>query len=177
MLGALPAEAADARSRLDPTAPFETAIADAEREPARQEPQAAESRLRSALFEAWLLLGTLERIDGRLVPARDAFRSASTSAVDDRTALQALAFVDLQRGEADEALRTLRALAPVRRKTWRRAGSLPRPLPRGVSAEAVKELEVARRLAPGDPDLLSPSPRSTCEWVSRNARLPSSQRC
>ena len=154
VLGALPAEAAEARSRLDPTAPFETAIADAERSLRSQEPQAAESRYRSALFEAWLLLGTLERIDGRLVPARDAFRSASTSAVDDRRALQALAFVDLQRGEADEALRTLRALATREKKDVATRRLLAQALAaRGEDAEAVRELEVARRLDPRDPEL------------------------
>src|SRR5262249_176645 len=57
------------------------------------EMQTAESHYRSALLEAWMLVGTLERIEGHLPAARDAFRSAATSAVEDRTALQALALL------------------------------------------------------------------------------------
>ena len=46
--------------------------------------QAAESHYRDALLEGWLLMGTLARVEGRPLEARDAFRRASTSAVENR---------------------------------------------------------------------------------------------
>src|SRR5260221_888665 len=107
-LAALPAVAsADA----DPAAALERAIAAAESSLRAGEVQTAESQYRSALAEGWLLMGALERVDGRLGAARDAFSNASTSAVDNRHALQALALVQLQLGEAAQGEELLRVLA------------------------------------------------------------------
>lgn len=135
-------------------APLEQAIAAAESSLREAEPQAAESRYRSALFEGWMLLGTLERIDGALPAAREAFRNASASAVDDRRAIQALALVDMQRGETDEAVALLNRLAARDAKDVLTRRLLAQALvARGRDKEALAELEQARGLAPRDLEL------------------------
>src|SRR5437773_12294566 len=104
-----PDRAAEAGS--DPATALERAIATAEASLQKGDLRAAESHYRSALFEGWLLMGTLERIEGRLPRARQAFQSASTYAVENRTALQALALVQLQMGEPAQATEVLERLA------------------------------------------------------------------
>src|SRR5262249_19206229 len=130
------------------------AIAAAEERLRAREPQAAESEYRTALYEAWMLVGTLERIDGKLDAARDAFRSASGSAVEDRRARQALGLVELQKGAVDDPVKTLRALAARDPKDAQTRRLLAEALgASGRTAEAVKELEDARRKAPADAEL------------------------
>ncbi len=154
LLGDLFADEAGAQPTFDALAPLEQAIAAAESSLQGGEPQAAESRYRSALFEGWMLLGTLERIDGALPAAREAFRNASTSAVDDRRALQALALVDLQRGEAGDAVVLLRRLAARDGKDVETRRLLAQALvARGQDADAVQVLEEARARAPRDLEL------------------------
>ena len=76
---------------IDPAAALDRAIATAEASLRAGEVQIAESHYRSALVEGWLLIGMLDRIDGRVPEAREAFRRASTSAVENRLALLSLA--------------------------------------------------------------------------------------
>jgi tetratricopeptide (TPR) repeat protein len=138
----------------DATAALDRAIAAAEAALREGRPHVAETLYGKALFEGWLLMGTLERLDGCLPEARQAFRSASTFAGEDRRALQLLASAHLQMGDAAAALEILR---PVARKdppdvATRRllAQAL---MASGQPAPAVKELEEARAVAPADLEL------------------------
>jgi tetratricopeptide (TPR) repeat protein len=130
---------------------LERAVARAETHLREGEVQIAESEYRSVLLQAWFLVGTLQRIDGELPEARDAFRRASASAVDNRQALQALAVVHLQMGEAGEAVRLLEPLAtkdpedPLTRRLLARA-----LMAHGQPERGVEELEKAHATAPED---------------------------
>ena len=93
-----------------PTAVLEREIAAAEASLRGGEVQSAESHYRSALVEGWLLMGILDRIDGRVKEAREAFLQASTSGVDDRLALLSLAIAELQLGRASHAVEVLTRL-------------------------------------------------------------------
>jgi tetratricopeptide (TPR) repeat protein len=136
------------------TAALDHAIAAAESALREGRPQDAETHYGKALFEGWLLMGALERLDGRLPEALEAFRSASTFAGEDRRALQLLASAHLQMGEAAEALEILRPVArkdprdvPTRRLLAQALSASGQPAP------AVKELEAARAAAPADLEL------------------------
>ena len=114
----------------------------------------AESHYRSALFEGWLLMGTLERIEGRLPQAQEAFQSASTYAVEDRSALQGLALVQLQMGEAARAAEILTRLARKNPQDIQTRRLLAQALvANGQPDQAVRELEEARAAAPNDLEL------------------------
>lgn len=130
---------------------LERAVARAETHLREGEVQIAESEYRSVLLQAWFLVGTLQRIDGELSEARDAFRRASASAVDNRQALQALAVVHLQMGEAGEAVRLLEPLArkdpedPLTHRLLARA-----LMAEGQPERGVEELEKAHATEPED---------------------------
>lgn len=116
--------------------------------------QIAESRYCTALLQGWLLIGELHVSDGQLAEARRAFDKASSSAVDDQAAAQALALVQLQMGEPEPALRILTRMtmraprnAPLRVTLAQALVAAGRP------DEAVQELEQAHALAPDDPQL------------------------
>lgn len=84
----------------DVTAPIERTLAQAEQALQNQELQLTESRYRDALLEGWLLMGSLETIDGDLAAARDALRTAARSAVTgSEVARTALAQLDQGTGE------------------------------------------------------------------------------
>jgi tetratricopeptide (TPR) repeat protein len=135
-------------------APLDKAITGAESSLREGETQAAESRYRSALLEGWLLMGSLERIEGRLAEARDAFRRASVSAVENRLALQALAVAHLQMGEAARAAEILGGLARRNPKDIESHRLLAEALARsGEPERAARELEEAHAAAPGDLEL------------------------
>jgi tetratricopeptide (TPR) repeat protein len=136
-----------------PTAALDRAISSAESSLRDGEVQTAESHYRTALLEGWLLVGTLERLDGRLPEARDAFRSASTSAVENRRALQALALAHLLLGEATEAVSVLRPLAESGKDPQTRRLLGQALLASGETARGVEELEAAHAAAPGDLEL------------------------
>ncbi len=144
---------ARAATPFEPTAAFDRAISSAESGLRDGEVQAAESHYRTALLEGWLLLGTLERLDGRLPEAREAFRTASTSAVENRLALQALALAHLQLGEAAQAVSVLRPLAERGKDPQTRRLLGQALLAGGETAQAVQELEAAHAAAPGDLEL------------------------
>lgn len=91
--GSIASEAPDA------AAPFSRAVAAAEAALREGRRPAAETHYAKALFEGWLLLGTLARLDGRSSEAREAFGSAATFAGGDRRASQLLASAQLQVGE------------------------------------------------------------------------------
>jgi tetratricopeptide (TPR) repeat protein len=138
-----------------PAAAFDRALAAAEARLQSGDRPGAEERYRTALAEGWLLLGTLERIEGRLQQARDAFRAAVDAGGDDARARRALAAAHLQLGEAAEAEALLAPLARAQpRDADTRALLAQARLARGDAAEAVRELEAARAAAPGDLELL-----------------------
>jgi tetratricopeptide (TPR) repeat protein len=138
----------------DAAASLERAMAAAETSLRDGELQAAESHYRAALLEGWLLRGTLARIQGRPREAMEAFRRASTSAVENRLALQALALAHLQLGATAPAMEILARLASTDRKDVQSRRLLAQALLAGGQPErAVQELEDARALAPGDAEL------------------------
>jgi tetratricopeptide (TPR) repeat protein len=154
LLGSLLCGRAAAESGSHPAAALERAISTAETSLQKGDLRAAESLYRSALFEGWLLMATLERIEGRLPQARAAFQNASTYAVEDRTALQGLALVHLQLGEAAPATEILTRLARKNPKDIQTRRLLAQALvAKGQPDQAVRELEEARATAPNDLEL------------------------
>jgi tetratricopeptide (TPR) repeat protein len=143
--------ARSARAVEGPAAPLEQALAAAEKDLRDGELQSAESHYRTALLEAWMLMGGLEAGDGRLAEARVAFRRAAHSAVETRRPLQSLALVHLQMGEAPEAVAILTRLATRAPKDAQTRRLLAQALVAGGQpAEAVQELEEAHALDPAD---------------------------
>jgi tetratricopeptide (TPR) repeat protein len=135
-------------------APLDRAIADAEASLRDGELQQAESRYRSALFDAWMILGGLHVSAGRMAEARNAFERASQSAVDADAALQALAVVDLQIGRVREAIALLTRLAGRHQKDVPLQRLLAQALMAdGEVEEAMQALQTARTHAPRDPEL------------------------
>jgi tetratricopeptide (TPR) repeat protein len=140
--------APDAAARLD------KAIAAAESGLRENEVQTAESHYRSALLEGFVVMGTLDAVEGRLPEAREAFRSASTSAVENTLALQALALEDMRTGGVGEAATILTRLARKNPKDTQTRRLLARVLEAlGQPERAVQELEEARAAAPADLEL------------------------
>ena len=149
-----PASAATTPASPDPVAPLDEAIARAERSLREGELQTAESGYRSALLEGWMLMGSLEATGGRLPAAREAFRRASVSAVETRRALQSLAVVQLQMGEAAEAVGILTRVVGRNPKDGRLRLLLAQALAAsGEPQQAAQELEEARAADPDDLEL------------------------
>jgi tetratricopeptide (TPR) repeat protein len=116
--------------------------------------QMAESRYRQALLQGWMVAGALSAAEGKLPEAREAFRRASTSAVEAREALKSLAILHLQMGEAREAVAVLSRLAAGSRRDLEIVRWLAQALASsGEPEQAVQELEEARAASPEDPEL------------------------
>ena len=116
--------------------------------------QIAESRYRSALMLGWMLVGGIDGADGRLDAARLAFERASTATVQPRIPLQSLALVRLQEGDPAAAIDILAKLVARDRKDIGSRRLLAQALAAGGKvAEAVRELEEARAIAPDDAEL------------------------
>ena len=154
LLGSFLCGRAAAEGGSDPATALERAISTAEQSLQKGDLRTAESHYHSALFEGWLLMATLERIEGRLPQAREAFQSASTYAVENRAALQGLALVQLQMGEAAPAAEVLTSLARKNPKDVQTRRLLAQALvAQGQPDQAVRELEEARAAAPNDLEL------------------------
>jgi tetratricopeptide (TPR) repeat protein len=126
-------------------------IAAGERGLADQEFQLAESRFRSALFEGWLLLGSLDAVDGRLIDAKHSFELAMVTAADTQRARVALALVNLRLEQYEEAVNGLRQLLlrdPGNGPTTRLLAQAL--VAAGRHEEAVQELEEAHEAVPDD---------------------------
>ena len=136
--------------------------------------QAAESHYRDALLEGWLLMGTLARVEGRPLEAREAFRRASTSAFENRLALQALALAHLQLGETAPAVEILRRLARSSPGDVQTRRFLAQALTAGGQPEeSLRVLEDTRALAPGDAELVvRPGRRLPGREAGRRGRAP-----
>lgn len=152
-IAAQPRRASADRPR-DPVAALDRVVAAAEASLREAELHRAESEYRTALLEAWMILGNLHVAGGRFPEARDAFRQASASAVDANSAFQSLALVDLQMGESGEAVTILTRLAG---RTSGDSGIqrmlAQAQLANGQTAEAVQTLEEARVADPNDSEL------------------------
>jgi tetratricopeptide (TPR) repeat protein len=145
---------AAAQVPADPLRPVEQAIATAESALQNGELQIAESRYRAALFEAWMMRGSLHVAAGRLEEARDAFRRASGAIAAGEAALRSLALVHLQLGDRAEAIAILTKLASRAPGDVQTKSLLAQALAAdGQPEEAVQMLEEARAAAPGDPEI------------------------
>jgi tetratricopeptide (TPR) repeat protein len=128
---------------------FDRAVAAAEASLRAGHPQEAETRYREAVGEGWLLLGTMDRVEGRLAEAESAFRAAAADG--SPRALEALAFLLVQRGESAEAVKILSDLtARDSKNVWTRRLLAQALMTSGQPEGAVKILEEARSLAPAD---------------------------
>jgi tetratricopeptide (TPR) repeat protein len=133
---------------------LEQKIAAAEASLREGEMQIAESRYREALLEGWMLRGALLAEEKRLSEARDAFRRASTSAIDAKGALKALAIIHLQANQAADAVEILSRLAGSPARDLEILRLLAQALVSNGEPElAVQELEAARAGSPDDPEL------------------------
>ena len=154
LVGSLVAPRAAAGADPDPAAALARAVAAAEARLQQGELHAAESHYRDALMAGWQLMGELATVEGRLPEAREAFRTASASAVENREALQSLVLAHLQLGEAARAVDILTRLIGKNPKDLRLRRLLAQALvANGQPSEAVQELEEAYASAPDDPEL------------------------
>ena len=145
---------AAAQVARSPAEALDRTLAAAEAALRDQELQLAESRYRVLLFEAWMVLGELHVVAGRLEPARDAFGHASASVVDATPALQSLALVHLQSGQPRAAVSLLTKLATRNPEDLPTRRLLAQALiADGEPEEAVQTLEEAYGAAPDDPEL------------------------
>jgi tetratricopeptide (TPR) repeat protein len=151
---AVSASSAQSRATSDPLSALGRTMAAAEGSLRDGEMQMAESRFRSALLEGWTLLGHLESAEGRLTAARDAFRKASTSAVDPGLSFYSLAVVHMQLGEFPEAVTVASQLARANPKDAAVRQLYAQALVAdGHPEEAIQELEEARGASPDDPEI------------------------
>jgi tetratricopeptide (TPR) repeat protein len=114
ILATLLASSVGGEAPHDAVALFDRAMAAAEVNLRAGHPEVAEMKYREAMMEGWLLLGTMDRVEGRLPEAESAFRVAAVGR--SPRALEALAFLLLQKGESAEAVKILeetRSLAPA----------------------------------------------------------------
>jgi tetratricopeptide (TPR) repeat protein len=107
----LAASGGAAASESDLPGRLEQAVSAAENSLRQGDLRAAENHYREALFDGWLLVGALERIEKRFPEARTAVRRASLFASDGREASRSLGLAHLQTGEPDEAVTVLAGLA------------------------------------------------------------------
>ena len=135
----------------DPLAPVLQSIAAAEAELQQGEMESAESHYRDALMAGWLLVGAAAGVDGRTREAHDAFLAASSSAVENRLALQALVLTQMQLGQAEQAVETLTRLLAKNPSDRALRRLLAQALvANGQLQQAVQELEEAFAGAPDD---------------------------
>ena len=119
------------------------------------ERQAAESHYRTALLQAWMILGAAHVTSGRLQDARQAFERASSSAIENRAALQSLVVVQLQMGDGHSAVELLTKMTSEAPRDVQLRLTLAEALvATGKPAQAVQELDEAQGIAPADPELL-----------------------
>lgn len=155
LLGNLLVPRADAQTQSDPAAALELAIATAESSLGKGDLRAAESLYREALFQGWLLMGTLERLESRLPEAREALDKASLFRIERAEALRSLALAQLQVGEANQAVEILTEVGT----RFPRDSEALRLLAKALAAtgqleRAVEKLDEAAPMAAGDPELM-----------------------
>ena len=153
-IGASPSVAQTAQTAPDPLAAVDVQMSAAEDSLRAGELQIAESRYRSALAAGWMLMGALDATEYRLADARDAFERASTSTFDASAALQSLAIVHLQMGDAASAVTLLTRLSGANPGDVQSRRLLAQALAaNGQAEEAVQELEETAHARPDDPEI------------------------
>ncbi len=151
LAGGLAASAPGAETP-SPTARFDGAVAAAEASLRKGDREGARASYARVLEEGWLLLGTIDRLDGRLAEARAAFEDAAVGG--GRPARLSLAVAHLQLGEPGKAVDVLAGLVGEGADDAQARRLLGQGLlASGRTAEAVAALEEAQRLAPGDLEL------------------------
>ncbi len=137
----------------DPTAALGRALGAAEGQLAAGDLEAAERHYRDALFEGWLLLGTLDRLDGRIEGARRALARASGFVPADPRAALTLASAQLQAGDAAQAVAVLEARGGSRGRDLETTRLLARAqASAGQTDAAFRTLEEGVAAAPDDPE-------------------------
>ena len=135
--------------------PIDRAMALAEASLRAGERQMAESRYRSAAFDAWMLAGSLHVADGRLTEARDAFQHASRAVANADAALKSLAVVHLQLKAGAEAVAILTGLSARAPTDLQIRRLLAEALTAsGQPEQAVQTLEEAHAAAPDHPEIM-----------------------
>jgi tetratricopeptide (TPR) repeat protein len=153
LLGGALATIARGETPADPVAPLDQAIAAAEESLAKGDFPAANGRYRAALFQGWLLKGTLDGLDSRLPEAREALRQATTYVPEGAAARRTLATVLLQIGDAASAIALLSPVADRDPQDVETRRLLARGLAEaGRHDEAVAKLDEASAAASDDPE-------------------------
>jgi tetratricopeptide (TPR) repeat protein len=135
----------------DLLAPVLQSIAEAEAQLRQGETENAESHYRDALMAGWLLVGTVAALDGRTQEAQNSFLAASSSATENRPALQALVLTEMQLGQAAQAVEILtRLLGKNPGDRGLRLLLAQADVANGQPQQAVQELEEAFAAAPDD---------------------------
>lgn len=142
-----------AQGEGDPAASVGRALAAAESRLAAGDLGGAEGLYRGALFEGLVLLGTLDRLDGRIEEARrDLGRAAAFVPSDPRAAL-ALASAQLQAGDAAQAVAVLQAHPAPGARDLETTRVLARAqASSGRTEDALRTLEEGAAAAPDDPE-------------------------
>ena len=139
--------------RVDALAPFEQLLSGAEASLQKGDQSTAEKLYRNALFEGWMVLGTLARLDGRSPDARAAFEEAAGLAPDHRVALHSLAGAQIQSGQPAAAAATLAPLVARDPQDVDTRLLLAKALAASGEAErALRTLDEASAAAAGDPE-------------------------
>jgi tetratricopeptide (TPR) repeat protein len=143
-----------AQNAVDPVAAIDAEISAAEDSLRAGELEIAESRYRSSLAAGWMLMGALRAAEHRLADARDAFERASTATFDASAALQSLAVVHLQMGDAASAVKILTRLSGGNPGDVQTHRLLAQALvANGQPEEAIQELEETAHARPDDPEI------------------------
>ena len=137
----------------DPTAALRGAMGAAESRLAAGDMKEAERLYRDALFEGLVLLGTLDRLEGRLEDARRDLGRASAFVPDDPRAALTLASAQLQAGDAAQAIAVLQAHPAPGGRDLEATRVLARAqASAGRTEDAMRTLEQGAAAAPDDPE-------------------------
>jgi tetratricopeptide (TPR) repeat protein len=143
-----------AQAGPDPAAALDLAISTAEASLQKGDLAAAESRYREALFEGWMLLSTIERLDGQRSKAKEALANASAVAAETPAAQQALAAAQLQLGGTARAIEILAGLARTAPGDVETRRQLAKALAAGGQVpQAIEQLDGASTFVPDDPEV------------------------
>ena len=142
------------QAESEPTAALARAMSSAESRLAAGDLPGAERLYRDALFEGLVLLGTLDRLEGRVEEARRDLGRASAFVPDDPRAALALASAQLQAGDAAQAVAVLQAhLAPGVRDLETTRVLARAQASAGQTEDALRTLEAGAAAAPDDPEV------------------------
>jgi tetratricopeptide (TPR) repeat protein len=140
---------------VDVLAPFEQLMSGAEASLQKGDLAAAEKLYRQALFEGWMVLGTLARLDRKMPAARAAFEQAVALAPEHRAAVQSLAGAQMQTDAAGAAAALLAPLAARDARDLDTRLLMAKALAAsGDSAGALRTLDEAAAAAGSDPEAL-----------------------